>query len=241
MRNPPWSRDELILALDLYLNNRQLPPNQYTTATSELSRILKKRGQQFENGHSNFRNNNSVYMKMMNFCSLDEEYTVSGRKGLTRIGKEDRTVWDEYSHNPRELSTLAETIRENILYDNKDRINYAVDIIVEAQEGRILTLQHLKRERNRSLVNKKKSAILSLKNRLECEACGFDFEKKYGERGKGFSEVHHIMPLMTLKPGTRTSIADLALLCANCHRMIHSHRPWLSMSELKELIRGDEL
>lgn len=31
-----------------------------------------------------------------------------------------------------------------------------------------------------------------------CRCCGFDFEKTYGEYGKGFIHVHHVRPLRTL-------------------------------------------
>jgi 5-methylcytosine-specific restriction protein A len=55
--------------------------------------------------------------------------------------------------------------------------------------------------------------------RLECEVCGFDFFETYGERGNGFAECHH---KLALSHGTRsTYLRDLAVVCANCHRMFH--------------------
>jgi 5-methylcytosine-specific restriction enzyme A len=71
---------------------------------------------------------------------------------------------------------------------------------------------------------------------LICEACEFDFELTYGERGRGFIEVHHGIPLHQLLPGAKTKLDDLHLLCANCHRMIHSRRPWLTLDELRASI-----
>jgi 5-methylcytosine-specific restriction protein A len=41
----------------------------------------------------------------------------------------------------------------------------------------------------------------------------------------------------TLGDGMATKLSDLALLCANCHRMIHARRPWLSMDELRAYLR----
>ena len=73
---------------------------------------------------------------------------------------------------------------------------------------------------------------------LLCEACGFDFEQVYGEHGKGFIECHHTKPVSELKAGEKTKLSDLALVCSNCHRMIHRRRPWLSVSELGELLSG---
>jgi 5-methylcytosine-specific restriction protein A len=73
--------------------------------------------------------------------------------------------------------------------------------------------------------------------RLTCEGCDFDFADTYGERGKGYMEVHHTRPVHEIRPGQVTRLADLALVCANCHRMIHARRPWLKLEELRPLIR----
>ena len=60
----------------------------------------------------------------------------------------------------------------------------------------------------------------------------------HGLRGKGFIEAHHTKPVFkTLVEGSKTKLEDLALVCANCHRMIHSARSWLTVPELQKLIR----
>ena len=92
------------------------------------------------------------------------------------------------------------------------------------------------RERDRKLVERKKAQVLLAKGHLTCEVCDFDFGERYGDRGRGYIEAHHIRPLHTLKPGTKTKLEDLALLCANCHRMAHAKRPWLGIAELKVLV-----
>ncbi|MGJ3559785.1 HNH endonuclease [Streptomyces sp. INA 01156] len=52
-------------------------------------------------------------------------------------------------------------------------------------------------------------------------------------------EVHHVTPLYV--SGVRkTTLDDLACLCANCHRMCHRSRPgesWRTPAALRELIR----
>ena len=74
---------------------------------------------------------------------------------------------------------------------------------------------------------------------LACEACGFDFEKVYGSRGKGFIEAHHINPLNEREGENQpTGIKDFAMLCANCHRMAHYGPECLTVSELKALIEA---
>ena len=94
------------------------------------------------------------------------------------------------------------------------------------------------RERDPSLVKRKKDRVLAAHGVIACEACGFDFGKAYGERGDGFIECHHTKPVSELEPGGRTNLADLALVCSNCHRMIHRRRPWLSIEALKRQVRS---
>ena len=60
-----------------------------------------------------------------------------------------------------------------------------------------------------------------------------DLSKTYGDLGEGFIECHHKVPVSELKPGAKTKLSDLAVLCANCHRMLHRRRPWLSVDELR--------
>jgi 5-methylcytosine-specific restriction protein A len=69
-------------------------------------------------------------------------------------------------------------------------------------------------------------------------ACGFNFAARYGERGSGFIECHHTKPVSALRPGEKTRLEDLALLCANCHRMIHIRRPWMTVGQLKQALQA---
>ncbi len=57
--------------------------------------------------------------------------------------------------------------------------------------------------------------------RLPCEACGFDFFEEYGEVGRGYAQVHHLKPLADRASPDETRLQDLAVLCANCHVMVH--------------------
>jgi hypothetical protein len=74
-----------------------------------------------------------------------------------------------------------------------------------------------------------------------CKACGFDFAKTYGSLGQGFAEVHHLNPLSERPPdewtaAVQTSVDEVAVLCANCHRMIHRRKPAFSVEELRAMI-----
>jgi hypothetical protein len=67
-------------------------------------------------------------------------------------------------------------------------------------------------------------ALLRGRGRLVCEVpkCRFDFAKVYGELGHGYAHVHHKKPLADRTAASETRLADLAIVCANCHAMIHA-------------------
>jgi predicted HNH restriction endonuclease len=95
----------------------------------------------------------------------------------------------------------------------------------EGHEGQVkkLLVKHRKRE-NRKRREKIATALRKGNGRLICEVpnCGFDFHARYGELGVGFAEVHHKKPLSDAPTtGRAVKLADLAIVCANCHRMIH--------------------
>lgn len=76
-----------------------------------------------------------------------------------------------------------------------------------------------------------------------CQACGFDFESVYGELGKEYIECHHENVLSERSEkewneNITTSLEQVKMLCANCHRMIHKRRPALSFQELKEYLKS---
>ena len=71
-----------------------------------------------------------------------------------------------------------------------------------------------------------------------CAACGFSFEIAYGEIGKDFIPVHHLVPVSQL--GSRYEldpVTDLVPLCANCHAMAHHGvRTPRSVAELRRIM-----
>ena len=237
-RNPSWTRDELILALDLYVRFKGNPPGKGSAEIIGLSAILNRLSGSTAAGRSDFRNPNGVYMKLMNFRRFDPLYQAQGKSGLVRGNKLEEVVWGDFAYDAQRLARTAEAIKANLEVAADDEGQF--DGIEEAEEGRILTRAHLVRERSRKLVEAKKAASLKASGALRCEACGFEFGQAYGERGRGFIEVHHAVPVYQLSPGVKTRLSDLHLLCPNCHRMVHAKRPWLTLEQLKECISGEK-
>ncbi|WP_431189940.1 HNH endonuclease [Cupriavidus oxalaticus] len=95
----------------------------------------------------------------------------------------------------------------------------------------------MSRERSRKLVAAKKAAVLQATGRLACEACSFDFKEAYGDMAADMCEVHHVEALCTRASATITTLDELAILCANCHRVIHATKPMWPVSRLAERLR----
>lgn len=237
--NPAWTRDELILALDLYLKHRDTLPSKHHPEVQELSRLLGRLGRALGLSESDsFRNANGVYMKLGNFRRWDPEYIKDGKTGLAKGNKDEGLVWEEFANDSVKLAAVVVAIREAI----EGQTTASPELeggdepdIEEAEEGKVLTRLHRFRERNRSLAKAKKQEALKKHGRLQCEACSFDFAQAYGPAGEGIIDVHHTRPVHTLKPGEKTKLSELALLCANCHRMIHSNRKWLTVEQVRAL------
>lgn len=111
----------------------------------------------------------------------------------------------------------------------------------EFPEGAVYEGRHKRRERNKALVKKVKADFFAKHGRHFCEACGFDFAEKYGQAGKGFIEAHHTIFVSDLAPGAKTDPSDMALVCSNCHRILHRKRPWLSIAALRKLLKNAAL
>ncbi len=95
---------------------------------------------------------------------------------------------------------------------------------------------HLVRERRSSGIKKEMLAdLIKLGRSVVCEACGFHYREIYGA-DHDFIEAHHRSPLSSNDVERVTTKADLALLCANCHRAIHRIRPEVSVEQLAAML-----
>ena len=91
---------------------------------------------------------------------------------------------------------------------------------------------HKRIERNPKIVKEVKA-----KKGYSCEVCTLSFADLYGEIGKEFIEAHHLKPLASLK-GQKASldpVKDFAVLCSNCHRMVHRSGLIADIAEFKRL------
>ncbi len=70
-----------------------------------------------------------------------------------------------------------------------------------------------------------------------CTVCEFNFELIYGEIGAGFIHVHHIVPIAQIGKSYQIHpINDLRPVCPNCHAMLHTRNPPLSINKLRNIV-----
>ncbi len=105
-------------------------------------------------------------------------------------------------------------------------------------EGRIIESLHKRHERSRKVVELAKQKAFAKNSNLPCEVCSFSFVERYGEAGARIIEAHHKTPLSQLTGEVKTRVEDIALLCSNCHRMIHAGPRTLSVDELRQMVRS---
>lgn len=99
---------------------------------------------------------------------------------------------------------------------------------------------HRHLERDGTLPVRAKEKRLAEVGFLECDVCRFNFGQRYGTVGDGYIEAHHTVPVSQMAGGRTTQIEELALVCSNCHRMLHRGPKLMSVSELRSLVAGDD-
>ncbi|MYA42215.1 MAG: HNH endonuclease [Gemmatimonadetes bacterium] len=218
-RNPPWTREELILALDLYLR-RKNDPNPSSPLRAEVVELSETLNQlplhRDRPDAARFRNPNAVNRKLGNFAHRDPDHPGVG---LSRGNQLEEVVWKDFATDTKLLQQAVAAILSMATVEAPPEDPEQDD--TGAREGALLFRWHRSRERNRRLVRRKLRSVLAKEGSLACEVCNFDFQRQYHGLQKPFIECHHLTPLAQLRPDSRVFLRDLALVCPNCHRMLH--------------------
>lgn len=242
-KNPKWTREEEIIALDYYykIYHEGGDASDLIEEASSLLRTMpnsKKASDMLT-----YRNYNGVNMRMGNFMSLDPAYEGLG---LTRVGKQTIAIWKEFERDRERLAREAEQLRKTYLI--KGAQNAALDVddyaasdletkvepLKEGNQKQVLSTRYERNPKNRAAAIKAHGAI--------CQVCGFNFEEVYGSLGSGFIEVHHVKPLYSYEKETEINpIEDLVCLCSNCHRMIHRKKgSVVAVEELQKMVERNK-
>lgn len=239
--SPDWTRDELILACALVTRNEWREVKKNDPRALELSDLLRMMPiHPPEKRAPEFRNLDSVQRKTADLATARPGYTGAKTKG----GRLTEEVAREFYERPEEMLAAADRIRATLASSDTMLLHALATPDPDeeekaAREGRLLERVHRFRERNPRLRQKKIDSVRRAGGTLSCQVCGFNFAQSFGEHGEGYIEVHHVVPLHERGP-SETRLADLALLCANCHRMSHRRLDrsgtWPSPDELRAII-----
>ncbi|MCY4580840.1 MAG: HNH endonuclease [Chloroflexi bacterium] len=237
-QNPNWTREEAVLLLDLYFSaGRQYLSSEHPRI-GELSDLLKNlQIHDWASRTETFRNSTGISMMLACFAGIDPMHPWQG----FRASKMLKEVWDEFAEDTPRLKHAADQIRRlNALLNSTSSTHASMSDDEEFVEGKLVTKLHTIRERNSSAVKRKKASVLKKTGALECEVCAFNFEETYGDLGKEFAECHHKVPLSEIDSVTTTYLSDLAIVCANCHRMLHRSKPSLSIAKLRNMLDSND-
>lgn len=235
MEGPRWVRDELILALDVYFELDQKHMTQNNPLIVELSDLLRSLPiHKYRPDEDKFRNPSGVSMKLQNFLKYDFDYKS---KGLSHGNKLESTVWDDYADNRAYLHKVAAAIRRCLPLPFE--YSHVPDLDQEDfREGTILYQYHKFIESDAKRVKRLRGRAYE-RGAYSCSICGFNYYDMYGEIGYGFMECHHLLPVAQYSDNMAVSDGDFALVCSNCHRMLHRTKAVMDKYDLKKLLIKD--
>ncbi len=178
-----------------------------------------------------------------------DSHLNSGRKGwlvdgmpkpLPKLDASILEVWRDRPDNELwaavcewadpDITSVPKTVLSDLRADS-DRDE---ERVILGREGALKAVVSKRRERSPAM----RAAALRIHGH-RCQVCDFDFGEVYGSWGKGFAEIHHMQELSQAGDfGFDTNPkTDLAVLCSNCHRMVHRKpKHALSLQELRQII-----
>ncbi len=119
--NRNWTRNELILAINLYL---KLPFGRMHSRNPEVKHLAELIN----------RTAGAVAYKLVNFASLDPSLRERGIKGAEHGSKLDKVIWDEFYNDWEELSFQSEKLLAE--YENRS-LDDKLDVTDAIPEGKV--------------------------------------------------------------------------------------------------------
>lgn len=181
--------------------------------------------------HEYYQNDDGKPTTFVEFLLLEKydnsaEYSYKalhehGFKGFARRNQGLPESVVQYLESLSSMSDITLEADPEFLADNKSY-----------PEGSVAKVFVNRFERNRVAREK----CIALKGCI-CSICSMDFEKIYGEIGKGFIHIHHTTPISSIGKGYEVDYEkDLVPVCPNCHAMLHRKNPPYTIDELRDIM-----
>lgn len=139
MSNNKWTREELILALDLYFRLPFGRLNRSTPEVIELANLIR-------------RTNNSVALRLVNFAACDPVIINSGRTGMPGGLSICKPIWDEYAGRKEELFYDAQQIKANLLNSSIEDLVGITENDLVGKDKKAFVKQRVNQDAFRSMI-----------------------------------------------------------------------------------------
>ena len=223
--NPSWTRDEVILGIDVALNHSQESITPKSSFIIELSKLLNNLPIiPKEKRDSSFRNPVGVSGMLNKFLSM-----LAKPNQKFPVGKLFFDVYDDYYPNLLQLSATTDSIRRNYLII-RNNPSYILFSIPYFKEGIVLSVIHTLDDKK--YVNKETDLAKS------CDICGINPENIYStEQSSFFLQSHYCIDPINYYPGDELKPCNYIKVCPNCHEILHLFRPWRTQETIETILR----
>lgn len=154
----------------------------------------------------------------------------NSRELALRIG---RSLLSEITRNNPDIQRRLSKLGIKVSEHPKPRLKTKHPVLKQFAEGGVKEITSELQQRNPKL----RAQAIAVYGET-CRACGFNFEKHYGDIAAGYIEVHHLKPLSERKSKRNVTIEDVDVVCANCHRVLHRNgRKPISLDALRKVIK----
>ena len=164
-----------------------------------------------------------------------EEIMKKYHKGEIKKIKLQMDINEPYTDLISRLRAGIKVLEPYYLLAVSDELGDGYEVLEDGEvyyEGSVTTVKVSKYERNQEARRK----CIEIHG-CQCKICGFDFEKTYGEAGKGLIHVHHIVPISSIKEEYQIDYEkDLIPVCPNCHAMIHRKKEAYTIKEVEDML-----
>lgn len=238
MKNPDWTKEELVLALDLYFKLEHGQMHGTNPAVIQLSKDLKALGVHSDIANPvAFRSVNSVSLKLANLKRLDKNFSGIGMKGGSNI---EKAVWAEYSSNRDLLTREAEVIRRKYLQPKatEGSKELKTEEPASSYSSEFKFLIHRNLDTNPITRRLKINAVRNEGQDLKCTVCNLDFISFYGQIGVDALEIHYAEAIEEPVEQQSIQIGKYAIVCSNCHEILDKHYELITVLNLRKMIRN---